>query len=98
MPSDAMRLARRMTAPPAQRSPSPNTEPAPPEICALPWKYRCDAVVGMFSAYSVSVELAAIGLPDATSDAPVPSEWRQPSPSPITLLFAHGHAVALPSP
>src|SRR6185503_20623155 len=42
--------------------------------------------------------LARLAVPVAISVPPVPNELRHPAFAPTGLLFAHGHAVPVPSP
>src|SRR5688572_12357823 len=91
-------VPRRMTAPPAQRRPSPNTLPAPRPICVVPWKNSAELFAGICAPHSCAVSLEIETQPVARSLPPIPNEFRQPSTLPGRLLFAHGHAVPLPSP
>ena len=89
---------KRTTVPPAQRNPSPNVAPRPPFTCAVPWKYSAELVPGICEPESTSVSKVMLASPLAISLPPVPSELRQPDPSPTGEALPHGHAVALPSP
>src|SRR5262245_20460655 len=88
-------VARRVTKPPAQRSPSPNATPAPPFIAAVPWKNKHVAVAGSPLACSTSVSSATVALPLATSMPPAAlTELAQPPPLDVPL--PHGHSANVP--
>ena len=95
-PATFVLVCKRMTEPPAQRSPSPNTAPAPPPTCVVPWKYKAE-LSGIPVPASTSVSLAMLGTPLDAMFAPLAlTELAQPLPA--RPLFAHGQAVPLPSP
>src|SRR4029079_10415513 len=86
----AMYVRKRITDPPAQRSPSPNTDPVPPPVCVVPWKNNV-LDMGKPSAVNNTVWLARLSPPDARTPAPTPSELRQPTWAATGLLLPHGH-------
>src|SRR6187402_3402400 len=89
-------VPRRITDPPAQRNPSPKTEPAPPLTCVVPWKYSAE-LLGMPEPTSTSESPAMLATPCAWRCAPLAfSEFAQPLPAAPEL--PHGHGVPVPSP
>src|SRR6187549_2372203 len=96
VPPDVVFVPRRITLPPAQRTPSPKTMPSPPLICASPWKKSADVVGGRLDAMSTSESFEMLATPVAPSaPPPVVNEFSQPRPA---VPLVHGQAAPVPSP
>src|SRR6187431_2689969 len=67
----------RITVPPAQRRPSPNPTPAPPEIVVEPWKYSAE-LFGICEPCSTSESFEMLAEPLPSILPPWPNEFRQP--------------------
>src|SRR5262245_1508930 len=89
-------MPSRITAPPAQRNPSPNTVPAPPFVCVVPWKKSTLPLSGAPDIESTSESAAMLAVPFARNLPNFRPELRQPTGPVLGLL--HGHAVPEPSP
>jgi hypothetical protein len=64
---------------------------------SVPWKKSAELPVGRPLAVSATVSLPTLARPLPASNPPnVGNELAQPRP--VAPAFAHGHAVALPSP
>src|SRR5207247_889162 len=88
-----------MTVPPAQRNPSPKTEPLPLFCWRVPWKNRT-LETGRLPAFNVTVSAEMLAVPVPRSVEPTANEFKQPDCEAVVLLLAHGQAVcgATPSP